>query len=95
MSGFVKHGFVNIYRSGWFHREGKPQTMDRHTGDIYESYEQAVRDIDPPSHYVATVGISWVDTENVHANEHDSIAIPLSVSRQAYRDSVAHHAVLA
>lgn len=82
MSGVLKHGFVNIYRSGWFHREGKPLTMDRHTGDIYESYEQAIKDIDPPSHYIATVGISWLDVENVRANPADSVPVPLSVSRK-------------
>lgn len=86
----VKHGFVNIYRSGWFHREGKPLTLDRHTGDIYDSYEQAIKDIDPPSHYIATVGISWVDPENVKPNPADSVPTPLSVSRKRSLQEAIH-----
>lgn len=85
----LKHGFVNIYRNGWFHREGKPGNMDRHTGDIYDSYAEAVGDIDPPSHYIATVGISWLDVEDVQPNPADSVPVPLSVSRKAYAAAMA------
>src|SRR5690606_19357407 len=88
MKHVIKHGFVNIYRAGWFHREGKPGNMDRHTGDIYETYDQAVADIDPPSHYIATVGISWADVEDVRANPLDSEPVPLSVSRKRYLRAV-------
>lgn len=79
----LKHGFVNIYRAGWFHRAGKPGNLDRHTGDIYDTYEKALASIDPPSHYVATVGISWVDTEDVQPNPDDSVPVPIRESRKA------------
>lgn len=82
MHHVVKHGFVNIYRSGWFHRKGKPNTLDRHTGDIYDSLEQAIKEINPASHYIATVGISWVDEENVQPNPPDSVPVPISETRR-------------
>jgi hypothetical protein len=82
--GVLMHGYMNIYRSGWFHREGKPGNMDRHSGDLYETMAQAMADIDPPSHYVTTVPISWYDTEVVKANPADSVPIALGVSRKAF-----------
>jgi hypothetical protein len=80
----IKHGFMNIYRSGYFHREGKPDTMNRHAGDIYDSREQAVKDINPPSHYIATVPVQWDDPEDVVPNSPDSVPVSLSVSRRKY-----------
>lgn len=78
----MKHGFVNIYRAGWFHRKGKPGNLDRHTGDIYDTREEALDHIDPPSHYIATVGISWVDPEDVKPNPPDSVPVPIRESRR-------------
>ena len=26
----TNHGWMNVYRSGWFQREGKPDTLNRH-----------------------------------------------------------------
>lgn len=78
----IKHGFVNIYRSGFYHRMGKPNLLDRHTGDIYDTREEAIKQIDPPSHYIGTTGISWVDVEDVQSNPADSVPVPLSVSRK-------------
>ncbi len=80
--------YMNIYRSGWFHREGKPNTLDRHAGDLYDSREQAMADIDPPSHYIATVPVQWTDPDDgVAANPADSVPIPLSVSRKRFRET--------
>ena len=53
------NGWINIYRSGFFHTPGKPGAFDRHPGDIYATYEAAVADIFPVSHYVATVPVAW------------------------------------
>lgn len=53
------YGYINIYRSGFFHRPGKSGAYDRHPGDIYASEEAAKRDIHPWSHYVATVPVKW------------------------------------
>jgi hypothetical protein len=82
--GVLMHGYLNIYRSGFFHRENKPGNMDRHAGDLYASMAQALADIDPPSHYVATVPVSWYDTEQVKVNPPDAVPVPLSVSRKAF-----------
>ncbi len=77
-------GFINIYRAGWFHREGKPGNIDRHAGDIYLDYEEALKNIDPPSHYIATVPVEWEDEEVLAVNPADSIPTPLGVSRKAH-----------
>lgn len=79
--GFPKVMWMNVYRSGWFHRAGKPSTIDRHAGDFYETREQAMADIDPPSHYITTVPFTYVDPEDVHANAADSTPVPLAVTR--------------
>lgn len=54
-------GWMNVYRSGHFHKAGKPGAFDRHAGDFYATEEAARADIAPRSHYVATVPISWPD----------------------------------
>lgn len=76
------HGFVNIYKSGYFHRLAKPHTCDRHGGDLYLTEAAALADIHPHSHYVTTVPISWEDPETVQCNPQDSKPIPLSESRK-------------
>jgi hypothetical protein len=75
------HGFMNVYRSGYFHRSNKPHTCNRHAGDFYLSREAALADIDPPSHYIDTVPISWDDPEVLVCNPSDSKPIPLSQTR--------------
>lgn len=54
-------GYMNVYKSGFFHKAGKADTFDRHAGDIYASHDAAVRDIHPRSHYVATVSVLWTE----------------------------------
>ena len=83
----TKTCYMNIYRSGWFHREGKPNTLDRHAGDLYDSREQALADIDPPSHYIATVPVQWEDPEDIVANPAASVPVALSVSRKRFREN--------
>lgn len=61
-------GYVNIYRSGYFHSCGKPGAFDRHPGDIYPTREAAEGDITPRSHYIATVPVEWEEEEHVTAN---------------------------
>jgi hypothetical protein len=80
----IKHGYMNVYRSGYFHRKGKPNTLDRHAGDFYETYEQATKEINPHSAYIATVEFWWDDPEDIEANPSNSIAVPLSVSRKEF-----------
>lgn len=52
-------GYINIYRSGFFHTCGKPGAYDRHPGDIYATEDAALRDIHPRSHYIGTVPVQW------------------------------------
>jgi hypothetical protein len=85
---FEKVMWMNVYRSGWFHRKGKPGTVDRHAGDFYESREAAVRDIEPASHYIATVPFMYVDPEDVRENAMDSAPESLSVSRKKFAESL-------
>lgn len=76
--------WMNIYRSGYFHREGKPETLDCHSGDFYDTEEQAKAVIDPPSHYLGTVSFEWEDKEGITLNPVDSVPVPLSVSRKRF-----------
>lgn len=84
MASFTKTVYMNIYKSGWFHRAGKPLTLDRHAGDLYDSYAQAIADIEPASHYIATVPVVYEDVEDIKANPADSVPIPLNVSRRLF-----------
>lgn len=52
-------GYINIYRSGFFHTPGKHGAYDRHPGDIYGSDDDARADVHPRSHYIATVPVEW------------------------------------
>lgn len=78
-------GFINIYKSGWFHRKGKPNMLDRHPGDIYLTMEAAKQDIDPAAAalYVGTVPIMWIEPDDALAvNPADSHPIPLRETRR-------------
>ena len=77
-------GWINLYRSGYFHRCGKPAVCERHAGDVYLDEAAARRDIDPPELYVATVPIEWDDPDDcVRANAEDSTPVPLRETRKA------------
>lgn len=75
--------WMNVYRAGWFHRAGKANNVDIHAGDFYVTREQAVADIDPPSHYIATVPFAFTGPVQ-RANPVDSIPTPLSASRRMH-----------
>lgn len=78
--------WMNIYRSGWFHRQGKPFTVDRHAGDFYATREDALKEIDPPSHYIATIPFDYDEPDDeLQPNDAASTPIPLSVSRREFR----------
>ena len=79
-----KTGFMNIYRSGVFHRIGKPCTYDRHPGDFYGTREEALKYIEPASAYIGTVPVEWDDPEDIQVNPHDSIPLPLFRTRHLF-----------
>lgn len=66
---YTKHGWINIYQSGYWHPAGKPGAFNRHAGDIYPSLAEAIANIDPVSHYVDTVNVVWNDKHDVKVNE--------------------------
>lgn len=72
-------GWINIYRSGFFHTAGKPGAYDRHPGDIYATECAARADISPASHYIATVPISWQEAvvPPVNPRVNEELEIPL------------------
>lgn len=74
-------GWINLYRSGHFHRCGKPHVAERHAGDVYLDEAAARADIDPPELYIATVPIEWSDPDTVCANAADSTPVPLRETR--------------
>lgn len=47
--------WMNLYRQGWYHRAGKPGTMNVHPGDLYPSEAAAKADIDHLAPYIDTV----------------------------------------
>lgn len=65
-------GYVNIYRSGLYHRAGKPGAYDRHPGDIYPTEAAAVADIRPRSHYIATCPVAWEEAAPLAVNAPES-----------------------
>ena len=80
-------GFINIYKSGHYHRQGKPGAYDRHPGDIYPTYEAAVGDIDQAAvHlYVGTAPVTWIETDDgLTVNPPDSEPVPIRQTRKLY-----------
>jgi len=75
-------GYLNIYRSGFFHRSGKPNTCDRHGGDFYLNEAAAKGDIEPISHYITTVRVLWEENEMIEANPCNSVPRSLRETRR-------------
>jgi hypothetical protein len=70
---------MNVYRAGWWHRAGKPDTLNIHAGDFYVSIDAAIAAIDPIGHYVATVPfVMTADAALLKANSHASLPTPLA-----------------
>lgn len=77
----VHTGYINVYRSGFFHRVGKPTAFDRHGGDIYPDLTTALQNVEPYTHYIDTVPVQWNDQEECRPNMPDSIPVPLRETR--------------
>lgn len=56
-------GWINIYRSGFWHPRGKPGAVDLHGGDVYMSRADALKAIAPMSHYVDTIAVDFRDPD--------------------------------
>lgn len=78
----MKELWINLYAQGWYHRIGKPGTMNAHPGDLYASKAAAMVDIDPNAPYIATVACYVPD--DVHGLKvygADATPQPLSTTR--------------
>lgn len=75
-AAYLHSGFMNVYRSGFYHREGKAGAFDRHAGDLYPDEATARRDIDDDAraYYVATVPVQWYEARPVPINPSNSKA---------------------
>jgi hypothetical protein len=78
--------YMNLYKAGWFHRKGKPGTVDIHPGDFYPNRGKAVAEIDRPELYLGTIPFEYEVPEDslLVVNDENSVAIPLSVSRRRH-----------
>lgn len=75
-------GWMNIYRSGYYHRAGKPNMYDRHPGDLYPTRAAALAEIQPKHLYVSTVPVSWWEDYLPHVNSASSAPVPVVASRR-------------
>jgi hypothetical protein len=83
-------GWVNVYRSGYYHRAGKPNMFDRHPGDLYPTRAAALADIAPEARhlYVGTSPTTWWEDCEPHVNSACSRPVPvISSRRQLARES--------
>lgn len=77
--------YMNIYHQGYYHRTGKPSTLNAHPGDLYDTREEAVADIDPNAPYIATVGFEWDAPDGIEAHPQGSQPVPLSMTRKQFQ----------
>lgn len=80
--------FLNVYRSGYYHRMGKPGQFNCHPGDLYPTHEAATADVDPDARhlYLGTFEVSIPAALLGEANPSDCVPIPLSQTRRLLRD---------
>lgn len=48
--------YMNVYRAGYYHRQGKPGHCNLHAGDFFTDEMQALRCAQPENGYIETVG---------------------------------------
>lgn len=81
-------GYINLYESGYYHRKGKPGTLDVYAADVYATAQQAMQMAEPGRGYIGTVPLVWLDSKDRVANPPDSQPIPLRETRKDFKD---HH----
>lgn len=70
--------WINVYRSGVYHRQGKPNTCNLHGGDLYTSYTDAYRAIEHDKGFIATVTVAADLPAEAYVNPPDCEPTPLS-----------------
>lgn len=75
--------FINLYRSGVYHRQGKPNATNLHGGDVYASEAAALENAEPDRGYITTVRaeLPMATGMELVVNRYDSVPTPLSVTR--------------
>lgn len=75
--------YVNVYRSGHYHRQGKPGHCNIHAGDLFTSEDLALENAEPGNGYIATVPLDMPipDDVTILANPQGSIPSPLRQTR--------------
>jgi len=77
--------YMNIYAQGFYHRCGKPSTLNAHPWDLYDTWDEALADIDKDAPYITTVGFEWDAPEGIQAYPEGSIPVGLSVTRKKFQ----------
>lgn len=75
--------YANVYRCGFYHRQGKPGVTNLHLGDLYTTEDAAKADAEPESGYLYTVPLDVPVQEGatILANPLCSVPTPLHVTR--------------
>lgn len=82
-------GYINLYESGYYHRKGKPGTLDVYAADVYGTREEAEKKAEPDRGYIGTISIVWLDKVTREANPVDSQPLPLRETRNNFKEAHA------
>ena len=80
----MKHTlWINLYVQGYWHRQGKPLTTNIQAGDVYITKTSAMEAAETDKGYITTVPfeLELPDGMQLVVNPHDSVPIPLSVTK--------------
>lgn len=69
--------YINLYRSGYWHRQGKPGTCNVHAGDVYDDFDTALRAIEPGKGYIDTIRLEASLPFPLFVNPADAEPTPL------------------
>lgn len=76
--------YMNVYRAGYYHRQGKPGHCNIHAGDFFTTEAEARRCAEPDKGYIATVSFEMPLPEGttILANLEGSEPTPLHETRR-------------
>lgn len=75
--------YMNVYRAGFYHRQGKPGHCNIHAGDFFTSRVDAEAHVEPDKGYITTVSFEMPlpDGTTILANPEGSVPTPLHETR--------------
>ena len=86
--------WMNMYAQGYYHRVGKPGTLNLHPGDLYETEEEALADVDKNAPYLCTVSVGLPHgLIGVFSYPEDSVPTDLEFTKQAFAEGWAQEGV--